>query len=228
MSNTNSPFGFRWWGPKSGGGTYSLIPHKIQATYATALYRGDLVKYASNSATGYAVQAAAGGAAANVYNIGIFYGVEYLSTSQGRRVFSTYWSAGGAGTDHPTTANGGDGDALIIPLVGAGGASLFQVQLGNSSSVYAVQADIGKNVYIYVGTGSVVGGNAVSGMTIDATSIATGAGSSGVTGLNYPFRIYDLLSNYAPSGTNGTDNTSAYNQVIVEVNPNIVATAGLY
>ena len=65
-------------------------------------------------------------------------------------------------------------------------------------------------------------------MAIDATTLSTGQGSSGATGLNYPFKVYDLFSNYAPSGTNGTDNTSAYNIIIVEPNPNIVATGGLY
>ena len=224
MANTSNPFGFQLWGPKYGGATYGLLTRNIQATYSTALYRGDLVAYASNTASGYIVQGAAAKGAANAYNIGIFFGVEYLSSAQGRQVYSTYWPT----SDHPTTANGGDGKAIIIPLVGSSGPMLFKVQTDGSSGSPFTAASIGCNVDINVGTGTVVSGNGTSGMMILSSSLATGQGSSGATGLNYPFRVFDLFSNYAAPGQNGADNTTAYNCVLVEVNPNIVATAGLY
>ena len=158
--------------------------------------------------------------ASNAFNIGIFYGVEYLSTAFGRRIFAEYWPT----SDHPTTANGGDGDALIIPLFGTGGPQLFLAQANSTAVGFAAT---GSNIDIAVGTGTVTSGHAVSSMVVDGSTISTGHGSSGATGLNYPFRVYDLYSNYAAPGLNGTDNTSGYNIVIVEPNPNIVATAAL-
>ena len=143
-------------------------------------------------------------------------------------MYSTYWPAGGAGTDHPTSANGGDGKALIIPLFGSNGPNLFQVQTDGSSGSPFTMSAIGSNVDINVGTGTVVSGNGTSGMMILSSSLATGQGTNGTVGLNYPFRVFDLFSNYAAPGQNGADNTTAYNSIIVEANPNIVATAGLY
>ena len=223
MANTSNPFGFKYWGPKYGGGTYGLLTRTIAAAYGTALYRGDLMTYVSSSATGYIKQAAAAQAAANAYNVGIFYGVEYFSVAQGRQIFSTYWPT----SDHSATP-GGDGKALIIPLFGSNGPNLFEVQVDNSAGAPFTMTAQGSNVDIVVGTGTVISGYAQSSMQILASSLATGQGSSGATGLNYPFRVWDLFSNFAAPGQNGSDNTTVYNHVIVEPNPNIVATAGLY
>ena len=38
------------------------------------------------------------------------------------------------------------------------------------------------------------------------------------TTATYPFRLVNLLSAQSPSGTNGTDNTSANNQAVVTFN----------
>jgi hypothetical protein len=223
MANTSNPFGFRFWGPKYGGGTYGLLTKYIAAGYGTALYRGDLVTYVNNTATGYIQQGAAAQGVKNAYNVGIFYGVEYFSVAKGSQIFSTYWPA----SDHSATP-GGDGKALVIPLYGSNGPNLFEVQVDNSSGSPFTLSSVGSNVDIVVGTGTVTSGYAQSSMQILASSLATGQGSSGATGLNYPFRVFDLFSNYAAPGQNGADNTTAYNHVIVEPNPNIVATAGLY
>ena len=43
--------------------------------------------------------------------------------------------------------------------------------------------------------------------------------SSDLTTATYPFRVVDLWSSMAPPGAPGTDDTSSYNIVIVQSNP---------
>ncbi len=205
MSNVNSPFGFKYIGSKTGGMTYGYVQKKIAAANNTPIYRGDLVY---GLTTGYIAQSSAGQSVTLAQ--GIFWGCEYLSTSQGKQIFSTYWPNG----DHAV-----DGVAWIIPLFGPGGAQLFKVQALSTAIPFA---SIGSNIDINVASGSVTSGVGVSGMTVDGSTVSTGQGSSGATGAAYPFKVYDLYSNYA-TNENGTDNTSNYNIVIVEPNPFAVA-----
>lgn len=195
MSNTNSPFGFKWLGVNRGGGpaTFSLVPRKVAAANTTPIYRGDVVQQLS---TGYIAIGAASVAASQ--SCGIFWGVEYLSASQGRNVFSNYWPAG----DHSY-----DGNVLIIPLTGVA-PQLFTVQATLTNFTFA---DIGATCDLSVGTGTVTGGYGLSGMTLDRSTIGTTS--------TLPFRIVDMYSSIAPAGTNGTDDTSNYNIVVVQSNP---------
>lgn len=195
MSNTNTPFGFKWLGVNRGGGpaTFSLVPRKVAAANTTPIYRGDVVQSLS---TGYVAIGAAGITASQC--AGIFWGVEYLSTSQGRNVFSNYWPSG----DHAY-----DGNALILPLIGTS-PNLFMVQATLTNFAFA---DIGQNCDISVGTGTVTSGYGVSGMTLDKSTAGTTA--------TLPFRVIDLYSSIAPAGTNGTDDANNYNIVIVQSNP---------
>jgi hypothetical protein len=195
MSNTNAPFGFRWLGMALGGpaSSMALVPRKIAFDNSTPIYRGDTV---IDLGTGYVGQGTTGVAGSNT--IGIFWGVEYLSTSAGRNVFSTYWPA----ADHAY-----DGNALIIPIAGVP-PQLFLVQ---ATSTNFTIADIGSNYEIVVGTGSVAGGYGKSGMTLSQSTHATTA--------TLPFRCVGLYSSIAPSGAPGTDDTSNYNLVLAQSNP---------
>lgn len=196
MSNTNAPFGFRWLGMNRGGGpaTMSPVPRKIAYGDTSAVYRGDPMQ---NVDTGYVTK----GAAAVVVSqwAGIFWGCEYLSSSQGKKVFSTYWPGSDASTDVT---------AFLIPIIGAA-PQLFKVQ---AKDAYFTFADIGANCDVSMGTGSVTGGYGKSGATLDKT------GTINVTA-TLPFRIVDLYSSIAPANANGIDNTSNYNIVLVQSNP---------
>jgi hypothetical protein len=123
---------------------------------------------------------------------GIFYGCEYLSTAVGRVVWSNYWPGSGAASD-------------VKAYIKNDPDTLFVVQSNNTAIVFA---DIGANIQITVGTP-----NSTTGF-----STAAVAQSLIATTDTLPFRIVGLLSDYAPPGTNGTDNTSAYNRVIVAPN----------
>lgn len=193
MSNTNAPFGFRWLGFVSGGGSVpQLVKRKIAYGDTTAVYRGDPVQ---NVNTGYVAQSAASVVVSQV--AGIFWGCEYLSNAIGERVFSTYWPGADASSDV---------DAFIIPIAGAL-PSLFIAQATSTALAFA---DIGANIDIDIGTGSVTGGYAKSGATLDQSTLNTTA--------TLPFRIVGLYSSIAAPGVNGTDDTASYNIAIVRAN----------
>ena len=194
MSNTNAPFGFRWLGMNRGGGvpTMSLVPRKIAAGNSSPICRGDVVQSLTTGYIGIGAQGVVVSQCA-----GIFWGVEYLSTSQGKKVLSNYWPSG----DHAY-----DGDALIIPIMGVA-PQLFYCQALSTNFTFA---DVGANCDINVGTQTIAGGYGKSGMTLDRTYIGATA--------SLPFRIIDMYSNIVAPGTPGTDDTSSYNIVVVQSN----------
>jgi hypothetical protein len=195
MSNPNSPFGFQWLGSNRGGPavTGGQIKRKIAAANNTPICFGDAVQ---SLASGYVAIDAASVYGSNT--AGIFVGCEYLSTARGEKVYSSYWPSG----DHAY-----DGYAYIIPIAGVP-PQLFRVQALLTNFTLA---DIGANCDIDVGTQTISGGYGLSGMTVSHAILGTTA--------TYPFRVVDLWSSMAPPGAPGTDDTSSYNIVIVQSNP---------
>lgn len=195
MSNPNSPFGFMPLGYNRGGPDYdgATVERKIASGNNTAIVRGDLVQSLS---TGYVAIGTSGITASLV--AGIFWGCKYVSTSQGKTVYSMVWPTG----DHAF-----DGTAFIIPIAGVP-PMLFKVQSLLAPFVFA---DIGANADVNAGSQTIYGGYGTSGFTLDHGSLATTQ--------TVPFRVVDLYSNYAPPGTVGTDDTSNYNIVVVQSNP---------
>ena len=194
MSNPNSPFGFL---PIGNGGTVPYTgnqrKYKIATANNTAICRGDVVQQLS---TGYVAIGAA--SVVGSLTAGIFWGCSYLSTASGESKHASYWPNG----DHAY-----DGNAFVIPISGAP-PQLFLVQATSTAFTFA---DVGANCDISVGTQSINGGFGLSGMTLDRSTIGTTA--------TLPFRIVNMYSTIAPSGTAGTDDTSNYNIVIVQSNP---------
>ena len=192
MSNPNTPFGFVELGWNRGGPavTGALVERKIAAGYGTAIGKGDMVQSLS---TGYVSRGAAGVAGSNV--AGIFAGCKYLSTSLKRIVYSPSWPTG----DHAY-----DGTAFIIPIAGVP-PKLFKVQ---TLLTALTLADIGSNIDIDAGA---VNAQGFSTMSVSAATLATTA--------TLPFRVVDLYSSIAPYGVPGTDDTSSYNIVLVQSNP---------
>ena len=194
MSNPNVPFGFQHLGWNRGGPavTGGIIERKIAAGNNTPICHGDVVQSLS---TGYVAIGASGVSGSNI--AGIFLGCRYLSTSQGKMVNAMYWPNG----DHAY-----DGVALILPIAGVP-PQLFKVQAYTTNFTLE---NIGGTVDINVGTQTIVGGYGISGMTIVEADATTAT---------LPFRVVDLYSSIAPYGAPGTDDTSNYNIVIVQSNP---------
>lgn len=125
---------------------------------------------------------------------GIFLGCYYLNPGVGRVIWSRNWpgsaSATGAGTCYIDT----DPNALYV------------AQSNNTAITFA---DINANINFAIGTPDSVTGYSTSSVaqsTINTTD-------------TLPFRIVGLLTDYQPANSGpGTDNSSAYNRVIVAPN----------
>jgi hypothetical protein len=139
-------------------------------------------------ATGYVSASVAGTTQID----GIFYGCEYLSTALGRVVFTNYWGGSGAAGD-------------ITAHLCTDPQAQFVVQSDNTAIVFA---DNQANINFVAGTPNAT--TQFSTATVGQSTINTTS--------TLPFRIVGLLSDSAPPGTNGADNTTAYNRVIVSPN----------
>lgn len=197
MANTNAPFGFQTFGRREGGApTAGLERVWIYSSDTNSYYRGDPI--AQSSATYGYIQPYAGTAVAPVC-YGVFQGCEFYSPTVGRVVWSnSYVTGSGATSSSPVTA-----------YVVSDPEQLFIVQ---ASTAGFGSSMVGGNATVLAGTMGV--GNAITG--ISAATLASTVGL--VAGSSYPFRIVDVYSNYAPPGVNGTDNSSAYNVIVVAPN----------
>lgn len=119
---------------------------------------------------------------------GIFVGCKYLSTSQKRTVWSNYWPGADASADV---------EAYIVDDPNA----QFVVQAGGTAIGLA---DMGLNIQFNLGTGNSSTG--ISGAYVESPAVTA----------TLPFRIIGFITQ--PPGANGTDITSAYNQIIVGFN----------
>ena len=91
MANTDAPFGFRPSG-KVGGNpdNGALTEQKIESDYATAMFQGDLVKFAS----GYINISAAGDAGLMVFN-----GLKYDDSSTNKPTFKNFFDGTALGVE---------------------------------------------------------------------------------------------------------------------------------
>jgi hypothetical protein len=198
MANTNAPFGFRWLGYNRGGAVanFSTRVGKIVYSYSTAnLYKGDVL---TDQGDGYLGRYTSGDTGSNV--AGIALGFEYYSDTLGRKVWTTYL---------PTSASSHDITVHLCPINGVPPQE-FMVQAYDS---YFQKTDIGQLIEPYYGTaGTAVGGHGKSGMTIKRSTNQN-------TTSTLPFRIVDFYSSISAPGSNGVDDTSNYNIMIVSSNP---------
>ena len=190
MANVNAPFGFR---PvrRSDSADWSTAfeTRQIASNYATGIGMGDAVKAIS---TGFLERAtAADNALADPGIYGIFIGCEYYDTALAKKVFLPRWTGA-------TTALAGSVLARVIsdPRV------VFEVQMGGSTTLGGVIADLGANIGILDGAVNTITGMSTQG--VDQTSLQ-------VT-VTLPFRVVNLSQKI------GNDNASPYNTVEVVLN----------
>ncbi len=188
MANLSAPFGFQPEGTV-GGSTpnFKLSKRLIASTNTTAIFKGDAVVPVTSSVTGYITQATAG----TVALAGIFWGCNYLSVSQGRKVWLPYWPGSDAASD--VTAYVLDDPQMV-----------FTVQAGATAVGLAA---LNLNIQLAVGTGNTTTG--LSGMFVqNPANTAT-----------LPFTVVGFIQD--PPGANGTDITTGYNYVLVTFNNEI-------
>jgi hypothetical protein len=134
--------------------------------------------------------------ASTVALAGIFVGCTYLSVAQKRKVWSNYW---------PGSDASGDVTAYVINDPNA----QFLVQAGGTVVGPSL---VGQNIQLNVGTGNT--SNGISGMYVESPA----------TTATLPFRIVSTVTD--PPGAPGTDNTSAYNYVVVQFNNTLTRASG--
>ena len=195
MSNLFAPFGFRPVNTSNGPMNWRISTRRIDSANATPIFKGDAVTQVI-PANGYITQAS------NVSTLtapiaGVFWGCQYLSTSQKRITWSQYWP-------------GSDATGDVIAYVIDDPNARFVVQ--SSGAAFNISGDVynfgsspvGQYCNLNVGIGDTL--TQQSGMFVD--TIATTA--------TFPFIITNLVLD--PPGSNGTDPTAIYNWVEVGFN----------
>lgn len=156
MANINAPYGLHPIQSNMGGASnHEHVQAVISSADTTKIFRGDPVK---RLATGFIAQWTAGTAAAQW--AGVFWGCEYLSVSEGRRVTRPYWPGADAAS--------GTVVAQLLPVLGVA-TPVFRIQ---TNGVGVAFADIGANFDFSMATaGNTFTGQ--SGAVLDVASLAT-------------------------------------------------------
>lgn len=191
------------------GGAYvnAALPYQIATGYATSIFRGDLVVIGTN---GTVTQAPAGLNAVGGA-LGVFNGCRYVSTNpENPYQFSPYWPASTA--TMPGTA--------IVADVYVDIGNVFDIQIGNSTNgaLTLPFSAIGRTIScgFGLGNGNTTNGNIQNGISTMYADINT-VSTSG----NLPFIIvgFGTVPGNAPNaGTNGTNLTVPYANILVKMN----------
>ena len=200
MANTFAPNGFlQYQGGAGGAPTFAQSTRKIASGNSTAVFTGDPVMPVISTANGYITQAAAG----STVLAGIFVGCKYLSTSQKRTVWSSYWPGSDTTTDVEAYVIDDPNARFVVQSSGSG----FPITGTTSTQTSGVQ---GQYAQFTIGTGNTSTGR--SGAYI----------SSVATTVTFPFIVVD----YATSFGNGGDPTTQYCNLIVGFNNEVWRTNG--
>lgn len=198
MANTASPFGAIQWGTVNGAtpnfAGMNNPPFRIGAGYTTAIGYGDLVTLvAGSSPSGYLNRWVNGSGSATFQVAGVFYGCKYFSTSRRATVWNNYW---------PGSDATGDVEAFVC----ADPNAIFMIQ-ANAGPID--QTFIGQTADVVLGTVNTTTGWSAMSLSLPST-----------TNPQYlPFKVVGVVN--APAGVNGTDTTTAYNNVLVGFNNQI-------
>lgn len=191
MANTSAPFGFSQRSGTGSAPTFEQVERLIDYNTANIFYGDPVFTIADGSVAGITTGPGPGTNAI----AGIFIGCSYLSVAQKRTVWGNYWP----GSDVSST------QSVKAYLINDPNAQ-FLAQVGGSTTVGLVQANVGLNVQFAYGTGNTASG--ISGAYIDITV------APAVTA-TLPFRVVKLVAD--PPGANGTS-SGAYNYAVVAFN----------
>jgi hypothetical protein len=200
MANVSGPNGFQQISGTGSVPTYEQVTLIGGIDYNTAnIFQGDPVFRLTADGTLAGITTGPGPGTTAI--AGIFQGCKYLSTSQKRTVWSSYWP----GSDVTSTAQSVT-EAYIVNDPNA----QFIAQVGGSTSTGLTLANVGLNVQFAYGTGNTATGK--SGAYIDIT--VTPATTS-----TLPFRVVSLPGAYTGLGpTFGSTQLGAYNYAVVAFN----------
>jgi hypothetical protein len=196
VANTFAPFGFRPSSTSNGPMNFRLSTRRIASGNSTPIYKGDAVVQVVSTANGYITQATSSSSATDPL-AGVFWGCQYLSTSQKRTVWSQYWPGSDATGDVIAYVIDDPNSRFIVQTSG----SSFQI---SGTPATFTSSPVGKLANLNVGTGSAL--TQQSGMFVDTVG----------TTATFPFIVTNVILD--PPGSNGADATSVYNYVEVGFN----------
>lgn len=151
MANIDKAFGLRPMGNLSATGAQKQYSYEIEDNQAGAIFKGDLVTVYD----GYLVQF---DPSTHTAAVGVFNGCEFVDPTTGKPTFSNFY---------PGSVNVTQGKILANVIDDPN--QLFIIQADED----VVQADIGKNADVVVGTGNTTTG--VSAMELDSSTVANTA-----------------------------------------------------
>lgn len=189
MANIDKAFGLRPMGNLSATGAQKQYSYEIEDNQAGAIFKGDLVTVYD----GYLVQF---DPSTHTAAVGVFNGCEFVDPTTGKPTFSNFY---------PGSVNVTQGKILANVIDDPN--QLFIIQADED----VVQADIGKNADVVVGTGNTTTG--VSAMELDSSTVAnTAALNLKIVG------FYDV-----PANEVGENNVV----VVVKINEHLYGSAGV-
>ena len=202
MANTNVSFGLR---PLSKlGSNYNstgTTEYRIAAGNTNRIYQGMPV---IPTAAGVIddLEAAAGG---TVSILGVFYGCEYVSSTNGEVIFSNNWPGSGADTNHPVKAFVyDDPNQLFVIAADAGGGS------------FDTEAEIRAAIFLNVQMANGNSGNNTTGISTAVADLSTAAVTA-----TFPLRIVGIQED-----AENSDFTAAGIPLIVRINNHFNAPNG--
>lgn len=202
MANIQAPFGFRQFRRFDGGApTAGFDTLLIASSDATIVGTGDVVITTQSTSPSAAGPYVTGNISSGLSQVrGVFFGCEFFSPTVNRKVWSPFFPGSvqtSCGTNDAQAWVCTDPDMLYI----------VQCSTTNTVTSSMVNHNFGLSSAA-IGTANTTTG--ISAMTLaSSTAVVTGT---------LPFRLIDFYSNWAPPGTNGTDNASAGNIVVVAPN----------
>jgi len=202
MANTNVSFGLR---PLSKlGSNYNSTgstEYRIAAGNTNRIYQGMPV---IPTAAGVIddLQAVAGG---TVSILGVFYGCEYVSSTNGEVIFSNNWPGSGADTNHPVKAFVyDDPNQLFVIAADAGGGD------------FDTEAEIRAAIFLNVQMANGNSGNNTTGISTGVADLSTAAVTA-----TFPLRIVGIQED-----AENSDFTVAGIPLIVRINNHFNAPNG--
>ncbi len=196
MANSSFPFGFQSFGHRDGmAPTMGLSKYTINSSDGNLYFTGDPVALSSAQ---YGVLSPYGGPTVLPKVVGIFAGCEYYSPTVGRVVWDKYFP-GLVSSSSPVTAYVIDDPEMTFKVRCSSGAQMGSSMVGGNATVLTSQSSLG---------------NVTTGLSVVVLASSVGL----VAGSSYPFTIIASYSDYAPPGSDGTDNANPYQVMVVGFN----------
>jgi hypothetical protein len=201
LANTYTPFGFRQFRHMEGTAPTGGFERLFLASSDTNLYfTGDVVNLSSATTGTNPNTISLWSGSSGYIPVGVFMGCKYYSPSIGRTVWASFFP-GSVGSSSPC-------DAYVCTDT----EMLYIAQASTTSGV------VGSSL-IGFGISIASSGQASGNQTTGISNIGLASSATTLQSATSPFKVFDVYSNWAPPGVNGTSTGSEGGAILV-VMPN--------